>query len=210
MICVNKNKVLICDDQYLIRQLFSMIVNGSKEYMVVEELQSAYDAVDYCREHDVDLVIMDIVMMDGSNGLDAAEQIKKENANIKILVVTSMPEASYLERAREIGIDSFWYKEVEDQKLIDVIDRTMKGEKIFPDGVLEVKIGKAKSSDFSKRELDVLRLMTKGMSDPEIAEELQLGYETVRTHVKRMTAKTGLSRVKLAIEARVHGIAIGE
>lgn len=207
---MEKKKVVICDDQYLIRQLFSMIVSGSEKYIVVQELQTAYAAADYCRDHEVDLVIMDIVMSDGSNGLDAAEQIKKENKNIRILMVTSMPEAGYLERARMIGVDSFWYKEVEDERLIDVIDKTMNGESVFPDEVLSVDIGKAKSSDFSKRELDVLRLMTKGLTDPEIAEELQLSYETVRTHVKRMTAKTGLSRVKLAIEARVHGIAIGE
>ncbi|MDO5156234.1 MAG: response regulator transcription factor [Eubacteriales bacterium] len=207
---MEKKKVLICDDQYLIRQLFSLIVSGSENYTVVKELQTAYTAADYCREHEVDLVIMDIVMPDGSNGLDAAWQIKNENKNIKVLIVTSMPEAGYLDRARAIGVDSFWYKEVEDEQLIDVIDRTMNGEKIFPDEALTVDIGWAKSSDFSKRELDVLRLMTKGMTDPEIAEELQLSYETVRTHVKRMTSKTGLSRVKLAIEARAHGIAIGE
>lgn len=205
---MSKKNVLICDDQYLIRQLFSMIVNDSEKYQVVDELQSAYIAADYCRNHDVDLVIMDIVMPDGSNGLDAARQIKNDNKDIKVLMVTSMPEAAYLDEARAIGVDSFWYKEVEDQKLIDVIDRTMNGEHVFPDEAPTVDIGKAKSSDFSKRELDVLRLMTKGLTDPEIAEELQLSYETVRTHVKRMTSKTGLSRVKLAIEARVHGIAI--
>lgn len=205
---MSKKKVLICDDQYLIRQLFSLIVSESEKYQVIEELQSAYIAADYCRNHDVDLVIMDIVMLDGSNGLDAAKQIKNDNKDIKILMVTSMPEAAYLDEARVIGVDSFWYKEVEDEKLIDVINRTMDGEHIFPDEAPTVDIGKAKSSDFSKRELDVLRLMTKGMTDPEIADELQLSYETVRTHVKRMTSKTGLSRVKLAIEARVHGIAI--
>lgn len=205
---MSKKKVLICDDQYLIRQLFSLIVSESEKYQVIEELQSAYIAADYCRNHDVDLVIMDIVMPDGSNGLDSAKQIKNDNKDIKILMVTSMPEAAYLDEARVIGVDSFWYKEVEDEKLIDVINRTMDGEHIFPDEAPTVDIGKAKSSDFSKRELDVLRLMTKGMTDPEIADELQLSYETVRTHVKRMTSKTGLSRVKLAIEARVHGIAI--
>lgn len=207
---MKQKKVLICEDQYLIRQLFSLIVTGSDNYTVVKELQTAYPAAEYCRENDVDLVIMDIVMQDGSNGLNAAEQIKKDNKDIKVLIVTSMPEAGYLERARAIGVDSFWYKEVEDEQLIDVINRTMNGESIFPDEALTVDIGGAKSNEFSKRELDVLRLMTKGMTDPEIAEELQLSYETVRTHVKRMMSKTGLSRVKLAIEARASGIAIGE
>lgn len=207
---MEKYKVLICDDQYLPRQLFSIIVNNSDKYTVVKELQTAYVAADFCKANSVDLVIMDIVMGDGSNGLDAAEQIKKDNPNTKVLIVTSMPESKYLERAREIGVDSFWYKEVEDKQLIEVIDKTMNGESVFPDSAPAIDIGWAKSSDFSSRELDVLRLMTKGLTDPEIAEELNLSYETVRTHVKRMTYKTGLSRVKLAIEARAHGIAIGD
>lgn len=207
---MDKIKVLICDDQYLPRQLFSMIVNGSDKYTVVKELQTAYVAPDFCKNNDIDLVIMDIVMNDGSNGLDAAEQIKNINKDIKILIVTSMPESKYLERARKIGVDSFWYKEVEGEQLIEVIDKTVNGESVFPDSAPSVDIGWAKSSDLSSRELDVLRLMTKGLTDPEIAEELNLSYETVRTYVKRMTSKTGLSRVKLAIEARAHGIAIGE
>lgn len=205
-----KKNVLICDDQYLPRQLFSMLVNGSGKYTVVKELQTANGAADYCRENPVDLVIMDIVMLDGSNGLDAAELIKKDNPGTKVLIVTSMPESKYLERARKIGVDSFWYKEVEDEQLISVVDRTMNGEKVFPDQVPSVNIGWAKSNDFTGRELDVLRLMTKGLTDAEIADELSISYETVRSHVKNMTSKTGLSRVRLAIEARVNGIAIGE
>lgn len=205
-----KKKVLICDDQYLPRQLFSMIVNGSDRYQVVGELNTAYSAAEYCANNPVDMVVMDIVFLDGSNGLDAAQAIKEEHPDIKVLIVTSMPESKYLERARKIGVDSFWYKEVEDEQLISVIDRTMEGENVFPDQAPSVTIGGATSNDFTSRELDVLRLMTKGLIDAEIAEELGISYETVRTHVKKMTAKTGLSRVRLAIEARVNGIAIGE
>ena len=207
---MDKKRVVICDDQYLIRQLFSMIVKGSDNYTVVEEFQTAYSVADYCKTHEVDLVIMDIVMVDGSNGLDAAEQIKKDKPEIKVLIVTSMPETKYLSRARKIGVESFWYKEVEDEQLIQVIDRTMNGESVFPDAAPTVAIGSATSTDFTKRELEVLRLMTKGLTDAEIADELNLSYETVRTYVKRMTTKTGLSRVRLAIEARTSGIAIGE
>lgn len=205
-----KKKVLICDDQYLPRQLFSMIVNGADRYQVVGELNTAYSAAEYCANNPVDMVVMDIVFLDGSNGLDAAQAIKEEHPDIKVLIVTSMPESKYLERARKIGVDSFWYKEVEDEQLISVIDRTMEGESVFPDQAPSVNIGEATSNDFTSRELDVLRLMTKGLIDAEIAEELGISYETVRTHVKKMTAKTGLSRVRLAIEARVNGIAIGE
>lgn len=56
---------------------------------------------------------------------------------MKIVAVTSMPEASWIERAREIGIESFWYKEVEKESILDVMDRTMAGESIYPDGPAE-------------------------------------------------------------------------
>lgn len=203
-------KVLICEDQSLLRQLFSMIVTNSENYCLAGALSTSKFALEFCETNEVDLIIMDIVMSDGSNGLDSAEKIKQLFPEIKILIVTSMPESEYLKKAKKIGIDSFWYKEIEDLPLIDVMGKTMRGENIFPDRTPVVNIGLARSNDFSERELQILRLMTTGMTDPEIAHELKIGYETVRTHVKHMTAKTGLSRIKLAIEARVNGIAISE
>ena len=93
---------------------------------------------------------------------------------------------------------------------MSVMDRTMDGERVFPDDAPAVDIGWAKSNEFTERELEVLRALTTGATDPEIAEMLDISLPTVRTHVRHMTEKTGLSRVKLAIEARLHGVAIGK
>lgn len=202
-------KVLICDDQNMPRQLFSMIVESSETYELIGQLSSAKHALDFCATHSVDLVLMDIVMADGSDGLETAGQIKKTYPNIKLLIVTSMPESNYLKRAKQMGIDSFWYKEVADEPLLLVMNRTMEGENVFPDSAPAVDIGWAKSNEFTERELEVLRALTTGATDPEIADMLAISLPTVRTHIRHMTDKTGLSRVKLAIEARLHGIAIG-
>ncbi len=100
---------------------------------------------------------MDVVTRNGESGLDAAARIKRAFPQIKIIIVTSMPECSYLSRAREIGVESFWYKEEQRESLLDVMERTMAGESVYPDATPELQLGLASSYEFTDRELEVLR-----------------------------------------------------
>lgn len=201
--------VIIVEDQALPRQFFMSIIDGDNDYSVSRVFESSDGVDEYCKDNMVDLVLMDVSLRCDIDGLTLAKQVKKVSQSTKILVVTQMPEASYLARAKAIGIDSFWYKDVVGESLLNVIRMTMKGVNVYPDSPPVVKIGSSDSSCFTERELDVLRLMTTGASDAEIAKQLFISYDTVRTHIKHMTEKTGLSRVRLAIEARATGIAIG-
>lgn len=204
-----KKKVMIVDDQFISRQLFEMYIKSSAEYEVVFSLESAAFADAYVLKNHIDLVLMDILMNDGSNGLDAAARIKKNNPKIKIIAVTSMPEHSWLDRAREIGIDSFWYKESSEETILSIMNRTMSGESVYPDQVPEVCLGHASSSDFTERELQVLRMMTTGVSNAVIAEKLNIAENTVKNHIRHMMEKSGCrNRTELAIKARVSGIVI--
>lgn len=204
-------RVLIVDDQMISRQLFSAVLSGSGRYLPVAALSSAGEAVAFCRRDPVDLVLMDVVMADGMNGLDAAREIRRIRPDIRIVVVTSMPEVSYIERAREIGADSFWYKEVQEQPILDVLDRTMAGEHIFPDATPTLTLGNARSVDLTPKELEVLREITTGATDQEIADKLEVSAATVRYHVKNLLQKTGYrSRTQLAVRARTEGLVIGD
>ena len=202
-------RVLIVEDQRIPRQLFKMIVEQSENYELLYCVESAQVAHIYCDRYKIDLVIMDVVMQDGANGLDAAERIKKAHPEIKIIIVTSMPEVSFVERAKRIGADSFWYKEVETEELICVMDRTMSGESVYPDASPGVWLGNAKSSELTKRELDVLRELTTGAANSEIAAKLGIDVTTVKTHIRNMLQKTGFAnRTMLAIRARVAGVVV--
>ena len=201
--------VLIVDDQALPRQLFERIVEGAERYRVAACIETAKVADVYCARGDVDLVLMDVVMNDGSSGLEAAARIKRSYPRVKVILVTSMPDALFLRRARELGVDSFWYKEAQASPLLDVMDRTMAGERVFPDAPPKSALGVAKSSEFTERELEVLRLLAEGLTDREIAERLFVGVSTVRYHVNNLMAKTGFaSRTELAVNAVRAGIVV--
>ena len=202
-------KVLIVDDQSISRHYFESFVAASENYKLAASVDSAKFADGYCAGGRVDLVLMDVVMNDGSNGLDAAERIKASYPHIKVIIVTSMPDSLFLSRAREIGVDSFWYKEVQEAPMLEIMDRTMAGEHIFPDSPPVASIGAAKNTEFTERELEVLRLLVEGLSDKEIGEQLRLGVSTIRYHVNNLIAKTASSsRTELAVNAVRSGIAI--
>ena len=206
---MGKIKVMIVDDQYIARQLFEMYIKSSEKYKLVMQVESAAVAAEAMEGISVDVVLMDILMSDGSNGLSAAREIKKSRPEVKIIAVTSMPETSWLMKAREIGIDSFWYKEASKETILQVMDRTMNGESVYPDEVPKVMLGMASSHEFTEREMEVLRLMTTGASNASIAGTLMISESTVKNHIHRMLEKTGCeSRTELAIEARINGIAI--
>lgn len=202
-------KIMIVDDQFVSRELFKLYIEQSGEYEVLYCIDTAMFADTYALKAPLDLVIMDILMNDGSNGLNAAEKIKKLKPDLKIIAVTSMPEVSWMERARKIGIESFWYKDVSEETLMDIVSRTLKGESIYPDNTPVVTLGLAKSSDFTPKEIEVLRLLTTGAGNDEIAEKLDISQNTVKTHIKHLLEKTGFeTRTQLAIQSRVTGFVI--
>ena len=206
---MNKTRVMIVDDQFTARQLFDLYIKQSERYETVRMVESASAVIAQLGLTRVDLILMDILMNDGSNGLDAAAAVKKLRPDVKIIAVTSMAEVSWLKRAREIGIDSFWFKDAAKETILSVMDRTMAGESVYPDSPPLVRLGCAASNEFTERELDVLRCMTKGMSNAAIGKKLGMSENTVKTHIQHMLDKTGYeNRTELAIEARISGAVV--
>ena len=120
-----------------------------------------------------------------------------------------MPEASWLKRAREIGVDSFWYKEAQKEPILSVMARTMAGEHVYPEAVPETRVGRASSRDFTRRELEILRALVDGLSNEQIARRMHLSTSTVKTHLRHLLEKTGgENRTHLAVLARASGLVV--
>ena len=195
-------KILIVEDQALARTYLCSCVEKCRDCEVAGTLPQADAALYRCGEGHIDLILMDICTESDSDGLTAAESIKKSYPMIKIVIVTSMLEGRFLDRAKKIGADSFWYKDSPSGDLVDVIDGTLSGKRFWPDSVPTVRLGKTLSCALSDREMETLRLLCEGKTNAEIAVKLNVAESSVRTYINRMLEKTGYTnRNRLMIAA---------
>ena len=202
--------VLIVEDQAMPAQLFKHFIETSDNYKLVDCINFASFAELYCVSKPIDLILMDVVTADGASGLEAANKIKKKYPKIKIIIVTSMPECSYIKRAKKIGVEGFWYKESK-EGILPIMEKVMQGERVYPKETLPVQIGHSSSKEFTEKELEILRFMTGGYSNIEIAKKLSVSPGVIKNHVANMLMKTGFrSRTQLAVRARETGLVILE
>ena len=205
------NRIMIVEDDPMASQLLEIYIKEHKEYELVCNIESASMAEVYCLSQNIDLILMDVCTAMNASGLDAAEKIKKNFPHIKIIIITSQPECSFIDRARMVGVDSFWYKSSKAEEIISVIERTFAGEKIYPDTTPTLALGDALSVDLSERELEVLRELVAGETDAAIAEHLFMSVRTVKSHITNMKNKTGFkNRTELAVRARECGLIIND
>lgn len=118
--------VLIVEDQRMPRENMEHLVEDSGRYRRVASLSTAEMALAQCARHAVDLVLMDVCTKGSRDGIDVAAEIKARYPETKVIIITSMVEESYLKRAKAAGAESFWYKDVSPESLLEVMDRTVK------------------------------------------------------------------------------------
>ncbi len=201
--------VLMVEDDPMAKTLFEMYIEESENYKLIASIESAAMAELYCTTNKINLILMDILTELGASGLETAKKIKKNHPDIKIIIMTSLPECDFIDRAKDYGVDSFWYKTPSQKAIIEVMDKTVKGERVYPERNIDVKVGSAISKDFTDLELKVLREITTGDTDEVIAERLKLSPWTVRKYVKLLLDKTNFkSRTQLAVAARESGLVV--
>lgn len=204
-----KYSVMIVEDQQMPKTLFSHYINSSNHFYLQIAIENASIADIVCTKTPVDLILMDVVTENGESGLVAAEKIKKKFPKIKIIIVTSMPECSYIKRAKKIGVEGFWYKEINEQPILSIMEKVINGEIVYPEQLQPVKVGLASSNEFTEKELIILRLILGGYSNVEIAQKLGVSPGVIKNHVANMLLKTGFrSRTQLAVRARETGLVI--
>ena len=193
-------RVLIIDDQRIAREYMESVVKNGEDYELVGSLSQADLAATVCRRSAVDLVLMDVCTYGTKDGIDAAAELRGMFPKLKIIVVTSMVEQSFISRAKKAGVDSFWYKDVSPEDLITVMDTTAQGGHMWPDETPSVKLGVTTSDDFTETEIKVLRLVCEGLEYSEIAERLNYTKDNVKYHIRNILQKTGYAnKTQLAI-----------
>ena len=193
-------RVLIVEDQKMAQENMEAIIKAGENYTLAGIIPNAADAELFCMRIDVNLILMDVCTLRDENGIDAAAIIKKKFPHIKVIIVTSMAEHTFLEKAKAVGVDSFWYKDASHGELISVMDRTVAGEHIFPERTPEVKLGLTTSYELTRSELDVIRALMQSTSDEDAARMLNCTKANIRWHLNKVLEKTGYrTRMELLI-----------
>lgn len=195
--------VLIVEDERLVSEMLIQYINSApNRYQLVETIQNADNAILVCYRKKVDLILMDICAAQNTSGLKAANAIKVQFPNIKIIIITSAPEYRFIKMAHQANVESFWYKDIGETSLLTVMDQTMAGASIYPEQTPNVNMGYCDSYNFTPREMETLYWLVKVGSAKEIAEKMNVKIGTVQTYLNNLKNKTGCnSKSELAILA---------
>ena len=184
--------ILIVEDHESMREAITQAFTATGRYVVVGEVSSASFAELYCEKLNPDLILMDVCTEGGASGLSATLILKNKYPRIKIIIMTAFDELTYIPRAKDAGADGFVYKSRSLSFFIETADKIMQGETYFPQQkTVPVPTGEVPLTD---REMEVLRLMCKHMTNKEIADELFITENTVKYHKANMLAKTGFTK----------------
>ena len=205
-------RVVIVDDEMISRGYMELFIKTSRRYEIAASMPFAADALAWCRENPPpDIILLDVMMASGIDGLSAAAEFKRNWPEIRIVLTTSMADTDWLERARDAGVESFWFKTYSNISLLEVMDRTMAGESVFPGTSPGVMLGNLPAADLTHQQRNLLRLMVEGLSNREIAERLYLSPNTVKDYLDDLMEKTDIhSRTALVAQASRLGIVVSD
>jgi DNA-binding NarL/FixJ family response regulator len=213
-------RVLLVDDQALIRAGFRMILDAEEDMEVVGECSDGTQVVDSARRLSPDVVLMDIRMPE-MDGIEATRLIaaREGEAGPRVLMLTTFDLDEYVYDALRAGASGFLLKDVPAQELVSGIRVVAQGDALLAPSVTRRLIQEfsrgggaqhsapAELEELTPRELEVFQLMARGMSNAEIAEELVVSETTVKTHVARVLMKLGVrDRVQAVVLAYESGV----
>jgi NarL family two-component system response regulator LiaR len=209
-------RVIICDDQAIIRDGLEMLLKLERDIEVVGLAQDGAEAVNLVQKHSPDLVLMDL-KMPGMNGIESTRRIRLQHPEIKVLVLTTFDDDEWVFDAIRAGASGYLLKDTPRDKVIEAIRGSVAG-KSYVDPLVAGKLLDQVASEqarpsalltdkLSERETDVLRLLARGFSNTEIADRLHLSEGTVRNYVSAIFSKLDVSdRTQAAIIAIQHGL----
>ena len=174
------------------RESLTTALTAAGDFSVVGEVPNADYALDFCKHLHPELVLMDVCTEGGASGLRATKEVRDAFPDIKVIVMTAFDEISYAPRAKEAGAHAFIYKSRSLSEFEQTARDVMSGGGCFPEPkTIPMPQGEA---PLTEREMEILRLMCKHMTNKEIAAELYISEDTVKYHKKNMLAKTGFAR----------------
>ena len=214
-------RVLLVDDQELVRAGFAMVLGSQPDLTVAGEAADGAAAIQLAREVPADVMVMD-VRMPGLDGVAATREICQAAERPRVLILTTFDLDEYVYDALCAGASGFLLKDVTAERLFDAVRVVAAGEALLAPAVTRRLISEftrlqpvpdatpsAALTALTPRETEVLRLVAEGLSNPEVARRLVVTEETVKTHVSRILSKLGLrDRTQAVVAAYESGLVV--
>jgi len=200
-------KILIVEDQTMLRESLETLISSQSDMEAAGLADDASKAPELCRKLKPDLVLMDVVTKNYSNGITFAAEIRREMPEIKIVIMTALPEITFADEAKKAGADSFMDKEMGNDHLLYVIRSTMKGYSLY-----SLRSDRPHFAEqFTDKEITVLRLVCQGKSRSEVAEELGMSEVRLKPIITSILDKSGFDNImKFAVYAVGEGFIVPE
>jgi DNA-binding NarL/FixJ family response regulator len=210
-------RVVVVDDQELVRAGFIMILNSQEDIHVVGEAANGSEAIDAVGRLQPQVVLMDI-RMPIMDGLEATRILKAKYGELRVLILTTFDPDEYVYKALQAGASGFVLKDIPPMELLAAVRVVAMGEALLAPSITQRLIAQfaqrlsppessAEIERLTDREVEVLRLMAKGLSNSEIAAQLYLSPTTIKSHVAGVLAKLGLrDRVQAVVFSYENGI----
>jgi DNA-binding NarL/FixJ family response regulator len=212
-------KVLLVDDQVMVRKGFRLLLEAEEDMQIVGEAENGVDAISQVEQTNPDVVLMDI-QMPVMDGLEATRKIAsiKPDISTKVLILTTFEKDEYVFEALRSGASGFLLKNASPEDLINAIKIVAKGDALLAPSITRRIIAEFVKTSFPKkykdklkqlteREVEILRLLTKGNTNAEIAEALFISEATVKTHISNIFTKLDLrDRVQAVVFAYESGL----
>jgi DNA-binding NarL/FixJ family response regulator len=208
--------LLICDDHKILTDALTMVIERDEDLrLVAPAVQTADRAVDLCREHRPDVVLMDIELKGGMSGIEATRQIKETSAATKVVIMTAHDDERLLVEAVEAGASGFLGKDEPADEVLSAVKAAAEGEVLIDPSILarllhqvtkerqERREVQARFATLTDREREILQHVAQGQRNDDIASTLFISPQTVQTHVRNVLGKLGvhskLEAVALAV-----------
>jgi DNA-binding NarL/FixJ family response regulator len=212
-------RVLLCDDQALVRSGFRMVLEAREDMEVVGEAENGAGALELAGRCRPDVILMD-VRMPVMDGVEATRRLARTGTSARIVILTTFDSDEYVYEALRAGASGFLLKDVQPAQLVDAIRVVARGEALLAPTVTRRLLDRfahtlpdssrtapAALAELTERELEVLTLLASGLSNAELAERLFLSETTVKTHVSSILRKLGLrDRVQAVVLAYQAGL----
>ena len=199
---MEKIKVILVDDHAVVRAGYKILLSNIENISVVAETNTGEDAIRLSREHNPDVIVMDL-SLPGVSGIEAIRRIVKDNNDIKILVFTMHEEVIFVERALQAGAIGYMTKSTDPEMLSEAISQVAQGKKYLDDELKQKmtyeheksRDSDALLSDLSAREFQIFCLLAEGLNTNEISKQLNISYKTAANYSTQIKSKLNASTV---------------